>query len=175
MLPILLALAFIALILFLAFIGQSDEFTVLRRTIIAAPPERVFPHVNELRNWETWNPWQKMDPQCQLAYSGPPAGIGASYDWAGKKVGAGRSTITDSRPGQLVRLRLEFTKPMVATNAVEFSFQPEGSQTIVTWSMTGTRNACSKAFGLLMNFDAMCGRQFENGLASMKSVVETRG
>lgn len=175
MLPILLALVFIALIVFIVFIGQPDDFVVLRRATIAASPDRIFPHVNELRKWEAWNPWQKMDPTCRPTYSGPAAGVGASHEWTGKKVGAGRSTITDSRPNQLVRLRLEFLKPMVATNTVDFTFQTEGSETVVTWSMSGTCNGSSKVCGLLMNFDKMCGSQFEKGLAYMKSAVETAG
>jgi hypothetical protein len=176
MLPILLALAFIVILLFIVFIGQSDEFVVARRTQISAPPERIFPHVNELRNWEPWNPWQKLDPNIQMTYDGPAAGVGASYAWSGNnKVGAGRNTITDSRPNNLVRLRLEFIKPMAATNTAEFTFQPEGSQTVVTWSMSGNRNGCSRAFGLLMNFEEMCGKQFDKGLAQLKSVVESKG
>ena len=172
MLPILLALAFIVILLAVVFVGQPDEFSVSRRIRIAAPPELVFPHVNELRNWEAWNPWGKLDPNCKMIYDGPPAGVGAGYTWTGKKVGSGRCTITESVPDQLVRFRLEFVKPMTATNTAIFTFQLEGGQTIVTWTMTG--KSC-KSFGLLMNSEKMCGNQFEKGLAQMKSVAEASG
>ena len=136
-------------------------------------PEKIFPHVNELRNWEAWNPWAKLDPNCKMTYSGPPAGASAGYAWAGnKKVGEGRLTITESKPSQLVRLKLEFLKPFAATNTAEFTFQPEGSQTAVTWSMSGKNNFMSKAFGLFMNCDKMIGGDFEKGLVAMKMVVE---
>lgn len=176
MTPILLALVFIVLLLFIVFIGQPDEFVVSRRAQIAAPPERVFPRVNELRQWEAWNPWGKLDPNNKMTYEGPVAGVGASYSWSGSsKVGSGRGTIIESQPSQLVRLRLEFIKPMTATNTAEFTFLPEGSQTVVTWSMVGTNSLAAKAFGLFMNMEAMCGNQFDKGLAQMKSVVESKG
>jgi uncharacterized protein YndB with AHSA1/START domain len=152
---------------------RPSDFRVSRSAAMAAPPAEVFPHVNELRNWEAWNPWGKMDPNCKMTYDGPPAGVGASYAWAGNnKVGQGRNTITESKPNQRVQFRLEFEKPMKATNTAEFTFQPDGDQTIVTWTMSGKNNFVGKAFGLIMDFDKMCGSQFENGLAQMKSLVE---
>jgi hypothetical protein len=87
-------------------------------------------------------------------------------------VGEGRSTITESKPNQVVRFRLEFEKPMKATNTAEFTFQPAGDQTIVTWTMSGKNNFIGKAFGLVVDCDKMCGDQFEKGLAQMKSLAE---
>jgi hypothetical protein len=80
-------------------------------------------------------------------------------------------TIIESRPNELVRFKLEFFKPFKATNVAEFTFKPDGDQTVVTWTMSGRCNFVSKAMGLFMNFDKMCGCQFENGLASLNSVV----
>jgi hypothetical protein len=176
MLPILLALVFIIVLLFIVLVGQPDEFTVSRRIKIAAPAGSVYPHVNELRNWEAWNPWGKLDPNYRLTYDGPPAGAGASFSWSGNnKVGAGRNTITQSVPNELVRLKLEFQKPMVATNTAEFTFRSDGSQTTVTWAMSGTNSFGGKIFGLFMNCEKMCAKQFDKGLAQMKSVVEGAG
>jgi uncharacterized protein YndB with AHSA1/START domain len=173
MLPILLALAFILLLLFVVIAGRPGEFVVSRRTKISAPPEQVFPRVNELRNWEAWNPWGKLDPNCKITYDGPPAGVGASYAWAGNsKVGEGRNTVTASKPNELVCFRLEFVKPMKATNTAEFTFQPDGDETVVTWTMSGKNNFAGKLFGLVVNCDKMIGGQFEKGLAQMKSLVE---
>lgn len=173
MFPIFLALAFIALLIFIVIAGQPSDFRVTRSVAIAAPPEHIFPHVNELRNWEAWNPWGKLDPNCKMTYDGPPAGVGASYAWAGSaKVGTGRNTITESKRNERVRFRLEFEKPMKATNAAEFTFQPDGGQTVVTWTMTGKYNFASKVFGLFVNCDKMCGDQFEKGLAGLKMETE---
>jgi hypothetical protein len=173
-LPILLAIAFIVLLLFIVIAGRPDEFKLVRAAKMAAAPSAVFAHVNELRKWENWSPWAKLDPDAKSIFEGPSAGTGAVMRWAGnKKVGEGSMTITESRPGEMIRIRLEFLKPFKATNTAEFTFNPEDGQTTVIWSMTGTNNLFFKAFGLFMNCDDMVGRDFEKGLAQLKSIAET--
>ena len=174
MLPIFLALVFIALLIFIVIAGQPSDFRVTRSVAIAAPPEHIFPHVNELRNWEAWSPWAKLDPNAKSTFSGAAAGVGAAMAWDGnKKIGAGKMTVTTSQPNELVRIRLEFIRPFQATNVAEFNFKSNSRQTEVTWTMTGRNNFFFKIFGLFMNCDNMVGKDFEKGLAGMKSLVET--
>jgi len=176
MLPIFLALVFIAIIFLIVVAGRPDEFVVLRSTKISAPPEQVFPHVNNLHKWEAWSPWAKLDPNVKNSFEGAASGAGAAMSWDGnKKVGEGRMTIIESKPNDLIRFKLEFVRPFKATNSAEFAFKPEGGQTVVTWSMSGKSNFFFKAFGLFMNCDDMVGKDFEKGLAAMKSVVEAAG
>ena len=174
----MLKIVFIALAVIIAVLGivvaiQPAEFAVARSAIMSAPPQVVFAQVDDLRKWEGWNPWQKVDPAMKLTFAGPPTGPGASYSWAGNKdVGEGRLTITERRPNDLVRIKLEFMKPFTATNIATFTFKPEGNQTAVTWSMEGHNNYLAKALHLFMNMDSMVGGQFEKGLADMKKVAE---
>jgi hypothetical protein len=153
---------------------QPAEFRVARSATISAPASAVFAQVNDFHNWDAWSPWAKLDPQMKQTYEGAPSGTGAVYTWAGNKdVGEGRMTMTESRPSELVRIRLDFLKPFEGTNIAEFAFKAEGSQTAVTWSMEGKKNFVSKAICMFMNMDRMLGGQFEKGLAQMKTVVET--
>jgi hypothetical protein len=173
MLPILLALAFIALILFIVVAGQPGEFKLVRSTKIATPPEKIFPHVNSLRSWDAWSPWAKLDPNAKNSFEGAEAGVGAAMSWDGnKKIGAGKLTITESRANESVGFRLEFIRPFKATNTAEFIFKRVGNQTEVVWSMLGKSNFFFKVFGLFMNCDDMAGRDFEKGLASLKVIAE---
>jgi hypothetical protein len=152
---------------------QPSEFRVARSTTISAPPSAGFVQVNDFHKWEAWNPWGKIDPAMKQTYEGAPAGTGAIYTWAGNnEVGEGRMAIIESRPSELIRVKLEFFKPFAATNTAEFTFKPEANQTVVTWSMFGEKNFMAKAIHLFMNMDKMIGGQFEKGLAEMKSVVE---
>src|ERR1043165_8785489 len=174
MLPILVALAVIALLFVIVIAGQPCEFTVSRAAKISAPPEKIFPHVNDLHKWEAWSPWAKLDPNAKNSFEGAPSGVGAAMAWEGNcKVGVGRMTITDSQPSSVVRFRLDFQKPMQATNTAESTFLPDHGATIVTWSMSGKNTIGGKVFGLLMNCDKMVGGQFEKGLASLKSLTES--
>jgi hypothetical protein len=81
-------------------------------------------------------------------------------------------TILESRPAEMVRIRLHFVKPFEDTATTELAFQPQGEQTAVTWTMFGENNFIGKAMCLFMDMDAMLGGDFEKGLASMKAVVE---
>jgi hypothetical protein len=161
---------------FLAVVAsRAGEFRVARSTTIAAPAEIVFDQVNILRQWEAWNPWGKVDPNAKMTYAGPAAGVGASYDWEGNsKVGAGRNTIIESQAPRLIRFRLEFRRPMKGTNLAEFTFDPQGGATKVTWTMTGRINFAGKMFSLFIDCEKMCGDQFDQGLAAMKSVAESK-
>jgi uncharacterized protein YndB with AHSA1/START domain len=174
MLPVFFALAIIGLLLLVIIAGRPDDFTVVRSTTIAAPPATVFEQVNDFHQWDHWSPWAKLDPACKNTFEGAPAGKGAGFAWDGnKKVGAGQMAITESQPVNLIRINLEFLRPFKATNTTEFTFKSEGNGTLVTWRMFGKNNFMSKAFGLFVNCDQMVGKDFEKGLAQMKSVTET--
>lgn len=173
MLPIVLALIIVAILFIVIMAGIPNEFAVSRSTKISAPPQNIYPYVNDLHQWETWSPWAKLDPNCQYKFEGPATGAGSVMSWDGnKKVGAGRMTITDSRPTNLIRFKLEFFRPFAGTNMSEFRFEPEGSQTDVKWTMTGKTNPMFKIMGLFINCDNMVGKDFAKGLAQLKAVTE---
>ena len=170
---ILIALAVVVLLFIVAVASRPSTFLITRSANIAAPPEEVFMQVYDLHSFLEWSPWAKLDPGCTTTFEGPGAGVGASFTWSGnKKVGEGRMTLTDSRPPEFIRFKLEFLKPFKATHTTEFTFKPHAGQTVVTWAMSGKCNFMAKAFGLFMNCDKMVGRDFEKGLAQMKSLAE---
>ncbi len=171
---ILIALAVIVIVFVVIVALQPSEFRVARTATFSAPPPLVFDQVNDFHKWEAWSPWAKLDPAAKNSFEGPSAGIGAIFKWSGNnEVGEGSMTITESRPSDLIEIKLDFTKPFEATNTTEFTFKPEGNQTMVTWSMFGTNNFIAKAFCLFNSMDKMIGGQFEKGLAQMKSVAES--
>lgn len=152
---------------------QPDDFKISRSAVIPASAGEVFAQVNDFHKWNGWSPWAKLDPNCKETFSGAASGEGAVFAWAGNnEVGEGKMTITESRPDELILIDLEFIKPFQATNLTEFTFVPQGEQTLVTWSMSGKNNFVGKAFGLLMNCDKMIGDQFEQGFANMKVAVQ---
>ena len=170
----ILAVIAVIVVAFVAFVAtRPNEFHIARSLTMAAPPDVVFAQVNVLHNWGGWDPWAKLDPNSKSTFEGPSSGTGAVMAWDGNnEVGKGRVTVTDSKPGELVRMKLEFEKPMKATNIGEFTFKADGAKTTVTWAMSGENNFIAKAMCLFMNMDKMVGGQFEKGLAAMKSIVE---
>lgn len=170
---ILVGLAVIVVMLGAIIAMQPSEFRVARQATIAAPVPVVFAQVNDLQKWRTWSPYDKLDPAMKKTYEGPAAGTGASYSWVGNSdAGEGRATITESRPNELVRIKLDFAKPMAGTAVAAFAFKPEGDRTVVEWSLAGDCNFLSKAVHLFFDMDRMVGGQFEEGLAQLKTVAE---
>ena len=114
-----------AALLALAVYLEPDRFVVRREAVIDAAPRQVFAAINDLRNWPSWSPWAKLDPNAETHYEGPAAGPGAVFEWSGDRtIGAGRMTIVDSEPGERVHLKLDMRKPFVATNDVTFFLLP---------------------------------------------------
>ena len=172
LIKIVVALAIVVVVLGAVVAMQPSEFHVVRSAVIPAPPAAVFAQINDLRNWEAWSPWEKIDPAAKKTFDGQRAGVGASFAWAGNyEVGEGRVTITESRAPARVGIRLDMLEPMAASNAVVFTLAPEGEGTRVTWSMVGRNGFMSKAIGLVMDMDKMVGGQFEKGLANLKSAA----
>ncbi len=173
----LIPIAFVVIVLvggFFAFIGtRPDHFRIERSAEIAAPGGVVFSLINDFHPWADWSPWEKIDPNMKKTFEGPSAGPGAVYSWTGdKKVGAGRMTIIESRIGEFVSINLEFFRPFKATNQTKFILAPTPVGTHVNWSMDGKNNFMGKAFSLVMNMDAMVGKDFERGLANLDTAAQ---
>jgi hypothetical protein len=166
----------VALALLLAYAAtRPDEFSVERRLRIAAPADRLWPLVSELRAFNRWNPYERKDPLIQGAYSGAASGVGSRYDWDGKAVGSGSLEITGQQPLRAVQMKLDFVKPFEAHNQVEFALQPTADgATEVSWRMRGQANFLSKLMGIFVNMDKMCGDDFEAGLQNLRQLVEVK-
>lgn len=168
---IVIAVAIAAVLAYAA--TRPDTFMVRRSTTIAAPPERIFPMIDDLHAQSAWSPFEK-DPDMKRTHSGAPRGKGAVYAWDGnRQVGAGQIAITDSVPPSKVVLALDMSRPFKASNTVEFTLDRVGAGTNVTWSMQGRQPYMAKVMTIVMNCDKMIGGQFEEGLAKLKALIES--
>lgn len=167
-----LAVVFVALVLLIA--TRPSDFHVARSATMAAPPETVFAQVNDFHKWDAWSPWAKIDANAKTTFEGPSAGTGAIFRWDGnQEIGAGSMTIVESRPNERICIHLDFIRPFAGTSEVEFTFRPESdNRTAVTWSMAGKNNFIAKAIGLVIDCDKMIGDKYDEGLASLKALVE---
>jgi uncharacterized protein YndB with AHSA1/START domain len=152
---------------------KPDEFRISRSIVIDAPPERVFPFVDNLRTFATWSPYELKDPDMKRTFKGPERGKGAIYEWDGdNNVGKGNLLISDSRPSSLVAIDLGMERPIAVANLVTFTFGPEGSRTNVTWAMQGKSSFIVKIMHTLFSMDKMAGGDFELGLKRLKAAAE---
>ena len=152
---------------------KPDTFRLVRTTTIAAPPERVFPLINDLRRFNEWNPFAKLDPQNTITYEAGTVGVGGAYRWQGEKSGAGRMQITESLPSQRVVAQLDFSQPFEAHNQVEFTVKALGDKgSTVTWAMSGPMPYLNRLVTAFFDMDKTVGKDFEAGLANLKALAE---
>jgi uncharacterized protein YndB with AHSA1/START domain len=150
---------------------KPDSFRVARSLVIAAPPDRLFPLINDLHGFNRWNPYERKDPG-QGAYAGAPEGVGSSYAWDSAKVGKGAMTITDSTaPGKVV-MRLDFEKPFKAQNTATFTIAPKDGGSEVNWAMDGPAPLITKVMDTVIGMDRMVGDDFADGLRNLKELAE---
>jgi hypothetical protein len=172
---IILAVAGLLAVLSIVIALQPAEFRIERGAQIRARPEVVFPFVDDLRAWNTWSPWAKLDPNMKTTYSGAEKGRGAIYEWSGNsEVGSGRMEIIDERVNEEVTIKLDFITPFAASNLTTFNLTPDGDGTSVKWAMTGRNDFMGKGFSLFMDMDEMVGDDFEKGLADLAKKAEAQ-
>ncbi|WP_420585606.1 SRPBCC family protein [Ruegeria sp.] len=169
----------VLLLLVLLLVGVSyllpGQAEVSRSVTIDAPPSAIFPYVNSMQETEKWSPWLSHDPETQLNYSGPEAGVGNTLNWSSEhpQVGSGSQEIIESVPDQTVRTALDFGS--MGTALAFFDLTPEGNQTKVTWGFSSDLglNPMARWMGLMM--DQWVGGDYERGLANLKTLVESQG
>lgn len=172
MIPIILGVAAVLAVPVVIAMRKPDQFRIQRSTRIAAPAAKIVALLDHFPSWRSWSPYELLDPNLKRTYSGPERGVGAVYEWEGNaKAGKGRMEIIEATP-VLVRSTLDFDRPFKAHNTAEFTLEPSGDATTVTWAMYGPSPFMSKLMSVVVNMDKLLGRDFETGLANLKAKLE---
>jgi uncharacterized protein YndB with AHSA1/START domain len=170
-----------AVVFLVALLGfaatRPDSFRLQRSVVIDAPPEKVFALIADFKQWPTWSPWEKLDPNMKRTHSGAERGVGTIYTWdSPSKAGAGRMEIKQAVPPSQVVIQLNFIRPFAAQNTTEFTLQAQANNaTQVTWAMYGPNPYLGKLMQVFISIDSMVGKDFEEGLVNLKRVAEGKG
>lgn len=152
---------------------MGSHFVVEREQRIEGPAPAVFARIVDLRQWRSWSPWEDLDPRLWRGYEGAESGVGARYEWSGnRRAGTGRMEITGVEPDRSVTIALEFIKPFKSKSTTVFTLEPDGSATLVRWTMTGPKTFMTRFVEVFSSMDKMIGRDFETGLANLKAEIE---
>jgi uncharacterized protein YndB with AHSA1/START domain len=172
--PRILIIVAVVIAAVLAFAASKPKtFHVQRSITIKAPAERIFALINDFHNWSGWAPQDKEDPTMRRTYSGAANGKGAASEWTSSgSAGRGRMAITESVPPRLISIKVDFVKPFEAHNINEFTLEPEGGLTRITWTMDGTNLYIMRLMSIFVNMDSVVGKHFESGLNNLKSAAE---
>ncbi|HEY5932581.1 MAG TPA: SRPBCC family protein [Nitrospira sp.] len=177
MLKIIIAVMILLVATLLIYaVTKPDTFRLQRSTMIKAPPEKIFPFINDFHQWLAWSPWERLDPELKRSFSDASQGKGTQYQWEGNsQVGTGGMEILETAPSSRILIKLDFLKPFEAHNFAEFTLEPQGTSTNVTWAMYGPQPFMAKIMSVFCMMDRMVGPQFETGLANLKALAEEYG
>lgn len=170
---IALGVAAVVIVILMMAAMKPNTFTLSRSIAIDAPPEKIAALLTDFHQWQSWSPWEKLDPGMQRSFSGADKGVGAVYAWQGNKdVGSGRMEIVEAASPARTVVKLDFVEPFASSNVTTFTLVPAGRGTSVTWTMSGPMLFVSKLMTVFVSMDAMIGKDFDKGLAQLKSAAE---
>lgn len=151
-----------------------DTASLQRSIVVNAKPRTVFTVLNGFRQFNKWSPWMKYDPNAKITIEGPEFGVGAKQSWAGDEasVGSGSQEIVTSVPFERIEMKLVFAG-FDSDNLATYTLKPLGEGTEIVWGYQthAKGDLLGRYFNLML--DRMLGKDYENGLASLKAFVET--
>jgi len=149
------------------------SYSVQRSIMVQAPPEKIFPLLNDFKQFGQWSPSANRDTAMTHQISTPSAGPGAVYQWrSNAKAGSGRMEILESKAPTSVRIKLDFLAPVESSGIIDYTLTPAGTGTTVTWKTDGATTFKSKVMQVFVSMDERLGSDIERGLASIKAIAE---
>jgi hypothetical protein len=153
----------------------KKEYSVGREISIAKPKQVVFDYVKYLKNQDNFSVWARIDPDMKKDYRGidGTSGFVAAWDSKNKKAGKGEQEIIKISGSDRIDYVIRFLKPMKSTDNAFLSFNAvNDSITNVKWGIFGKINYPMNLMLLFMNMDAMLGKDLENGLKNLQTLME---
>ncbi len=171
---VLLVIAIIIAVMLVVALVAPKEYAVEREVVINCPKEQVFEYVKSLRMQDEWSVWGDLDPDAVYTYTGVDGTVGFISAWEGNKdVGKGEQEIINIVEGERVDFELRFVEPFASTADVYITTESlSESETLVKWGMSGKMPFPTNLFLLVMNMDKSIGKDFEQGLANLKMILE---
>ena len=170
---IYILLGILGLLVFLGLIAPKT-YHVFRTIEIDSSKAKVFPYLKFLDKQSEWSPWAKKDPNMARKLTGTDGEVGTISYWNGnKEVGEGEQEITKIIEGERVEGQLRFFKPWKSESDCYMNLEETTiGKSKVTWGFSGKNKFPFSIMMLFMSMDKMVGKDFEEGLQSLKNQLE---
>jgi len=167
---LLIAVGVVVLVVFGGGMLMPSQVSVSRDLVINASPDKIFPHVANLKAFNVWSPWADLDPDMKVEFSGSDDGVGQVMSWDSNDMGKGSMKVTESVAGEKLVTALDFGQ--MGSASAQFDLAPEAGGTKVTWSMISElgNNPIARWFGPMIKSDVA--EQYDKGLAKLRVVAE---
>lgn len=167
-------LAGLVVIFIILAIAGPKSYDVSRSIKIDRAKADVFNYIKYVKNQDEWSPWKNRDPEMKQEFSGEDGTVGFISKWDSdvKNVGSGEQEIIRIVENERLDTQLRFLKPWKSESHAYISVAGSDGSTEVTWGFSGTNKVPMNIFMLFMNIDKAVGKDFEEGLAKLKQVLE---
>ena len=148
---------------------------VTRTIDIIAPASVVYEYIEKLENFNKWSVWTQQDSTALYTFTGTDGTIGAATSWKGHPQisGEGQIEITALEPHSKVVHKLNFIRPKKGNAESIFNLlEISKATTKVTWTFTMVTPRPWNIFNLTYSLDKQMGKDFEDGLTAMKTMME---
>jgi len=166
----------IGIVVLIAVLGliAPKSYDVSRSIDINLPRSEVFNYVRSLQKQDEWSPWGKRDPDMKKQFEGTDGQVGALSKWQGnKEVGEGEQEVTRIVDNERIESQLRFLKPWKSESDAYLQLADnESNGTKFTWGFSGKNKFPMSIMMLFMNMDKAVGKDFEEGLSSLKEILE---
>ena len=163
-------------VLLILVLVAPKKYDVHRKIVIQRPLSEVFQYVKSIKNQDHWSPWKKRDPNMKQTFTGEDGTVGfvSAWDSDHKNVGAGEQEILSFVENERIDSALRFLKPWKSESQAYFETKSVGEgQTEVTWGFFGTHKVPMNVMMMFFNMDKAVGKDFDQGLADLKKVLES--
>jgi len=173
MIIVYILLSIVVLFIILALVAPK-KFNVNRSIEIDKPLVEVYQYLKYVRNQEHWSPWKKKDPDMKQEYIGTDGEVGFLSKWEGNKdVGMGEQEVIKIVENESIHVQMRFFKPWKSESEASTRVVALGDhKTKVTWGFFGINKVPANIFMLFFNMDKAVGGDFEEGLISLKTILE---
>ncbi len=167
---ILAVIVVTAALSFLLPVSQKIE----RSEVINAPAKTIYQQLVKLENFNKFSVWAQQDSSAVYTINGTDGTVGAYSSWTGSPEisGEGKIEITALEQDRKVEHKLHFTQPKKGNASSVFILNENNGLTTVTWSFEMATPRPWNIFNLFYSLDKQMGKDFEQGLATLKSSIE---
>jgi hypothetical protein len=172
----LYVLAAIVLLIVVLGLIAPNNYEVRRSIIVNYPLADTFQYLKSIKNQNNWSPWKKKDPNMTQTFAGTDGEIGFVATWKGnKEVGEGEQEIIAMIENESIDTELRFFKPWKSQSMGHLLVDKvDENQTMVTWGFAGRNPFPMNILILFVNFEKAVGKDFEEGLESLKKTLENK-
>ncbi|MDZ4728001.1 MAG: SRPBCC family protein [Leptospira sp.] len=173
---ILIGIGIIIAIPFVVALFLPKSYLVERSVSIAKPASETYNYVKFLKNQDNYSVWAMKDLEMKKSYSGEDGKVGFVSRWESKneELGVGEQEIKMLDDTKMrIETELRFFEPFESTEQSYMTVTAiDNKSSKVLWGFNGNLAYPMNLMCLFMDFEQLIGKDFEEGLANLKLVLE---